>query len=67
MSNSIADVRISDSKLAQEATQLIPNTEPPLLFHRSTRVYHWGALAGIRKNLKFDPELLNIGAMFHAM
>jgi hypothetical protein len=65
MSNSIADVRIPDSKLAQEATQLIRDTEPPLLFHHSTRVYLFGALAGIRKNLKFDPELLYIGAMFH--
>jgi hypothetical protein len=66
MSNSIAGVRIPDGKLAQEATQLIRDTEPPLLFHDSTRVYLWGALAGIRKNLKFDPELLFIGAMFHA-
>jgi HD domain len=65
MSNSIADVRIPDSKLAQEATQLIRDSEPPLLFHHSTRVYLFGALAGIRKNLKFDPELLYIGAMFH--
>ena len=65
MSNSIADVRIPDSKLAQEATQLIRDTESPLLLHHSTRVYLFGALAGIRKNLKFDPELLYIGAMFH--
>jgi hypothetical protein len=65
MSNSIADVHIPDSKLAREATQLIRDTEPPLLFHHSTRVYLFGALAGIRKNLKFDPELLYIGAMFH--
>ena len=65
MTNSIADIRIPDSKLAQEATQLIRDTEPPLLFHHSTRVYLWGALAGIRKNLKFDPELLYIGALFH--
>jgi hypothetical protein len=65
MSSLIADIRIPDSKLAQEATQLIRDTEPPLLFHHSTRVYLWGALAGIRKKLKFDPELLYIGAMFH--
>ena len=65
MTNSIADIRIPDSKLAQEAAQLIRDTEPPLLFHHSTRVYLFGALAGIRKNLKFDPELLYIGAMFH--
>jgi hypothetical protein len=35
MTNSIADVRIPDSKLAQEATQLMRDTESPLLFHHS--------------------------------
>jgi hypothetical protein len=28
-------------------------------------VYLFGALAGLRKNLAFDPELLYVGAMFH--
>jgi hypothetical protein len=28
-------------------------------------VYLFGALAGLRKNLTFDPELLYVGAMFH--
>jgi HD superfamily phosphodiesterase len=40
-------------------------TNHDLLFHHSTRVYYFGALAGLRKKLKFDPELLYIGAMFH--
>jgi HD superfamily phosphodiesterase len=62
---SIAGVRIPDSKLAQAATELVRDTESDLLFHHSTRVYYFGALAGLRKKLKFDPELLYIGAMFH--
>jgi hypothetical protein len=65
MNKSIADIDIPDSKLAREATELIRATESPLLFHHSTRVYFFGALAGLRKNLKFDSELLYIGAMFH--
>lgn len=63
--NSIAGVYIPDSKLAQEVTELIRDTEPSLLFHHSTRVYLFGALAGMRKDLKFDLELLYVGAMFH--
>jgi hypothetical protein len=31
----------------------------------STRVYLFGALTGQRKGLKYDPELLYVGAMFH--
>src|SRR5258707_3393201 len=62
---SIAGVRVPDSKLARAATELVRDTESDLLFHHSTRVYYFGALAGLRKKLKFDPELLYIGAMFH--
>jgi HD domain len=64
---SIAGVEIPDSKLAREATELVRDTESPLLFNHSTRVYYFGALAGAKRGLKFDPELLYIGAMFHDM
>ena len=64
---SIAGVRIPDSKLAQAATELVRDTESDLLFHHSSRVYYFGALAGLRQKLKFDPELVYIGAMFHDM
>ena len=67
MTNSIADVRIPDSKLAGEVTELVRDTESPLLFHHSSRVYYFGALAGKHRGLKFDPELLYTGAMFHDM
>src|SRR3954468_1173165 len=67
MTNSIADVRIPDSKLAGEVTELVRDTESPLLFHHSSRVYYFGALAGKHRGLKFDPELLYAGAMFHDM
>ena len=63
----IAGIQIPDSKLARAATELVRDTESDLLFHHSTRVYYFGALAGTRKQLKFDPELLYVGAMFHDM
>jgi hypothetical protein len=64
---SISAVTIPDSKLAREATELVRDTESPLLFNHSTRVYYFGSLAGKRRGVKFDPELLYIGAMFHDM
>ncbi len=61
----ISGVRIPDSKIAREVTQLIHDTESNLLFHHSVRVYFWGALTGSRMGLSFDPELLYTAAMFH--
>jgi hypothetical protein len=67
MSFDLSGVAIPDSKLAREITELVRDTETPLLFHHSSRVYYFGALAGRRRGLKFDPELLYAGAMFHDM
>lgn len=60
MLQEISGVRIPDSKLSREVTQLIRDTESDLLFHHSVRVYFWGALTGSRMGLSFDPA-----AMFH--
>jgi hypothetical protein len=67
MSKLIAGVRIPDSALAREVEQLVRDTESELLFHHSNRVFLFGALAGRRKNLRVDLELLYVGAMFHDM
>jgi hypothetical protein len=67
MEFAVDGVAIPDSKLAREITELVRETESPLLFHHSSRVYYWGALAGERRRLKCDPELLYAGAMFHDM
>ncbi|CAB3648883.1 hypothetical protein LMG22037_00851 [Paraburkholderia phenoliruptrix] len=63
----IAGIHIPDSIMAREATDLVRDTETELLCHHSRRVFLFGALAGERKQLKYDPELLYIGAMFHDM
>ena len=67
MSLSIDGIRIPDSALAREVTELVRDTESPLLFHHSSRVYYFGALAGKHRGLSFDPELLYVGTMFHDM
>jgi hypothetical protein len=63
MTETIAGIQIPDSKLAQEATDLVRDVASPLLFHHSRRVFLFGALRG--HALEFDPELLYVGAMFH--
>jgi hypothetical protein len=67
MSSTVAGIRIPDSQLAREATDLVRDTETDLLFHHSRRVFLFGALTGDSKGLTYDPELLYIGAMFHDM
>ncbi|MGB9107226.1 MAG: HD domain-containing protein [Telluria sp.] len=61
----VAGVQLPDSRVAREITQLVRDTESDLLFQHSVRVYYWGALAGKRQGLTFDPELLYAAAMFH--
>lgn len=63
----IAAIPVPDSAIARAATQLVRDTEDDLLFHHSRRVFFWGALTGERKSLKYDAELLYLGAMFHDM
>src|SRR6202047_5052054 len=67
MTLTVQGVSVPDSKLAREITELVRDTESPLLFHHSSRVYYFGALAGKHRELHFDPELLYAGAMFHDM
>jgi HD superfamily phosphodiesterase len=63
----VEGIRVPDTSLAHEITQFVRDTESALLFHHSSRVYYWSALAGKRRRLKFDHELLYAGAMFHDM
>jgi hypothetical protein len=67
MPDIIAGIRVPDSAIARAATQLVRDTEDDLLYNHSRRVFFWGALTGERRNLKYDPELLYLGAMFHDM
>jgi hypothetical protein len=60
-------VKIPNSKLAREITELVRDTESELLFNHSSRVYFFAAVAGERKGLRYDSELLYASAMFHDM
>lgn len=61
----IENVAIPDSQLSREITEFVRDTETELLFNHSSRVYYFAALAGKRRQLSYDPEMLYAGAMFH--
>jgi HD domain len=61
------EVNIPDSKLCRGITELVKATESQLLFNHSSRVYCFAYLAGKKRGLKFEAELLYAGAMFHDM
>lgn len=65
MSEQIAGVEIPDTALVREATELVRDASPPLLFDHCRRVFLWGSLRGRQQEIPFDPELLYVGAMFH--
>lgn len=65
MTTTIAGIKIPDSRLADEATELVREVSTPLLFDHSRRVYLWGALQGANRGLRYDQELLYVAALFH--
>ncbi len=65
MTGVIAGIRIPDSKLAREATDLLREHGSPLLLAHSLRVYLFGALRGRHRGWVVDHELLYFGAVFH--
>jgi len=67
MSLEVESIKIPDSALAREITEVVRDTASPLLFHHSSRVYYFAALAGKQRGLKYDAELLYCGCMFHDM
>lgn len=61
----IDGISIPDSNLGKAITEYIRDNETDLLFNHSSRVYLFGALAGKKRGLIFDSELLYAAAMFH--
>lgn len=61
----IHGVYIPDSKLGRAITEFVRDTENDLLFNHSSRVFLFAALAGQKRELTVNPELLYAAAMFH--
>lgn len=65
MAEVIAGIRVPDSKLARQATDLLREHGGPLLLAHSMRVYLFGALQGRDRGWAVDHELFYVGSMFH--
>lgn len=65
MAETIAGVTIPDSKMAQDATDLVRDVANDLIFDHSRRVFLFGSMRGADEGLRYDAELLYVGAMFH--
>jgi hypothetical protein len=51
MTLTVQGVRLPDSQLGRQITELVRDTESPLIFHHSSRVYDFGALAGKHRGI----------------
>src|SRR5260370_30035606 len=65
MTKRIAGIAIPESKLSTEAADALREYGTPLLWNHSHRVFLFGSLLGRQENLKYDPELLYMSALFH--
>jgi hypothetical protein len=65
MIETIAGIRIPDSRIASDATELIRDTSTPLIYHHSRRVFLFGTLQSRMLGIEPDPELLYVAALFH--
>jgi hypothetical protein len=65
MAEGFSGIKIPDTKIAREATELVRQHATEMLFNHSVRVFAFGAMKGFRQNLKFDSELLYVAALFH--
>jgi hypothetical protein len=63
--DTVAGVKIPDSALVRDATDLISETTSELIFHHSRRVFLFGSLQARALGLRPDPELLYVAALFH--
>ncbi len=65
MATEIAGIRIPDSKLAREATELAREVSSPMLFNHVMRSYFFGALIARGRGLKHDAELVYLASVLH--
>lgn len=65
MTDIIAGVEIPGTSAVAEATAFLRERTNPLIFHHSRRVFLFGSLHARARELRPDPELLYISAMFH--
>jgi|SRR6266480_1163323 len=63
--STVADVRLVDSKIARDATQLGREVYPPYLFNHAVRTFLFGSLIGKKLSQRFDEEVLYLACILH--
>ena len=63
--NEVAGVRIPNTSLASEATQFVSGVTPLWLLNHLLRTRVFAELLGRRSAMKYDSELLYLGAIIH--
>ena len=61
----IAGIKIPDSAIASQATELLREHGSELLYNHSLRTFLFASLNGQQNSIRYDAELLYVSAMFH--
>ena len=61
----LSEFSIPDSEIAKKATRLVAEVSPKSLYNHCVRTYLFGEILGKRNRLKYDRELLYLGAVMH--
>lgn len=61
----LSELTVPDTEIAKRATRLVKDVSPAFLVNHSIRTYLFGAALGLRDELKFDREVLYLGAVMH--
>jgi hypothetical protein len=61
----VADIKIPDSTIANQATELLLEHGTEFLYNHSLRAFLFASLNGNHKNITYDPELLYVSSVFH--
>lgn len=65
MPKTIAGIRLPDTRLALETTELVREVSSPALFNHVVRTYIFGEQVGRNLGMHYDSELVYIGALMH--
>jgi hypothetical protein len=61
----VAGIKIPDSTIAKQATELLLEHGTEFLYNHSLRSFLFACLNGKQSKIAFDPELLYVGSVFH--
>lgn len=62
---SIAGIRVPDSAMTKQATELLIEHGTEFLYNHSLRTFLFGAIHAERNKVKYDPELYYVCSAFH--